>query len=146
MKKLFIAKPEWFSRRKYLGWGVGIKSWQGGVYIAVMIGLLILSSALVNLTNNYSLYIGAGIFLFFIMDIFYVMFHLKNDEREKIHEAIAERNAVWGMMTILIAGILFEGIHYGLQEKIHVNPFIAGALIVGIIIKSITNYKLGKNN
>lgn len=145
-KKIFIAKPQWFTRRKYLGWGVGIKTWQGGVYVGAMIGLLVIASALQKATNNYSLYAGGIILFIVIIDMFYVMTNLKSDERERIHEAVAERNALWGMMMILIAGILFESIYYGLQNKIHIDPFITGALVVGLVIKSITNYKLDKKN
>lgn len=36
-----IAQKEWFGRRKYTGWGVTPKTWQGWVYIAVAVGLLI---------------------------------------------------------------------------------------------------------
>ena len=28
---MMIAKPEWFKRRKYGGWGLGIKTWQVSV-------------------------------------------------------------------------------------------------------------------
>ncbi|MDP3066345.1 MAG: hypothetical protein Q8N08_06340, partial [Methanobacteriaceae archaeon] len=31
---MIIAKPEWFTRRKYTGWVVGVKTWQGAVYLA----------------------------------------------------------------------------------------------------------------
>lgn len=145
-KKIFIAKPEWFTRRKYLGWGVGIKTWQGVVYTAAIVGLFIVSNALQKFTNGYSLYFGGAVLFIFIIDIFYVMMNLNYDERERVHEAIAERNALWGIMAVLVAGILFESIYYGLQNKVHIDPFIAGALIVGTTIKSITNYKLGKEN
>jgi len=32
-----IGKPEWFKRRKYGGWGIFPKTWQGWVYIAAII-------------------------------------------------------------------------------------------------------------
>jgi hypothetical protein len=33
---MIIAKPEWFTIRKYTSWGVDIRTWQGAVYIAGM--------------------------------------------------------------------------------------------------------------
>lgn len=145
-KFLLIARPEWFGRRKYSGWGVSIRSWQGGVYVGVVIGLVVLFSALVDVTNGYSLYAAGGMFLIFIIEMLYVMTHLDLDERERMHEAIAERNALWGMMIVLIAGVIFELVHSALKNSVYVNPFVAGALVVALIIKSVTNYWLEKNN
>ncbi len=31
-----LGKPEWFERRKYSGWGLTPKTWQGWAYIALM--------------------------------------------------------------------------------------------------------------
>jgi hypothetical protein len=145
-KKLLFARPEWFGRRKYTGWGVSIRTWQGGVYVGAMISLVVLLSALVDITHGYSLYVAGIVFLIFIIEMLYVMTHLNLDERERMHEAIAERNALWGIMMVLIAGVIFELIHSGLRDGAYVNPFVAGALIVGVIIKSATNFWLDKHN
>jgi len=56
---------------------------------------------------------------------------VKKDEREYIHEAVAERNAAWAMMTILVIGILTELFYNAIQKRIYVDPFMATALIVG---------------
>jgi len=71
-----------------------------------------------------------------------IMLKMKKDEREKMHEAIAERNALWGVVAVLTAGILYDLITNALQERFYVNPFIAAALIVALLIKSITNLYL----
>ena len=34
-----IAQASWFERRKYGGWGVTPKAWQGRVYLAITLGL-----------------------------------------------------------------------------------------------------------
>lgn len=141
-----IAKPEWFTRRKYSGWGVNIKTWQGHVYIAVMILIMILIIIIPTLSTEVR-YVLTGIWaMFYFVDLIDVMWKLKKDEREHIHEAIAERNAAWGMVVVLVVGVTFELIYNSLQQKIYVDPFLIGALIVGIIIKSITNYKLDKED
>ncbi|WP_414468316.1 hypothetical protein [Methanobacterium sp. ACI-7] len=67
---------------------------------------------------------------------------LKKDERERIHEAIAERNAAWRITLVLSRGILIELTYSALQHKTYVDPFLIIALVVGTIIKSLTNYKL----
>jgi uncharacterized membrane protein (DUF106 family) len=68
------------------------------------------------------------------------------DEREKKHEAIAERNALFGIITIIVAGILYEAITSTLNQKISINPFLIMALIVGVIIKAISNIYLDKKD
>ena len=36
-----IGRPEWFSNKRYTGIGIRPKTWQGWVYIAVALGLVI---------------------------------------------------------------------------------------------------------
>lgn len=147
---MIIAKPEWFERRKYGGWGVGIKTWQGAVYL-----LLLFLSLVVMIIISYlflksiiAMFVFIGLWLLFLfIDLGPITWKLKRDERETMHEAIAERNAAWGMMFVLVIGVLIEMIYnIIINRTIYVNPFIVIALIVGIIIKSITNYKLEKTN
>jgi hypothetical protein len=49
-------------------------------------------------------------------------FEAAKDERERIHEAIAERN--WGMIMILAMGIFVELLYNALHQRIYVDPFI----------------------
>ncbi|MBI5680081.1 MAG: hypothetical protein HZC47_04215 [Methanobacterium sp.] len=143
---MIIAKPEWFTRRKYTGWGVNIKTWQGYVYIGVMILIMILIIITPNLSTEIR-YVLTGIWaIFYFVDLIDVMWKLKKDEREYMHEAIAERNAAWGMIIVLVVGLTFELIYNSLQERIYVDPFIVTALVVGVIIKAITNYKMDKED
>ena len=74
------------------------------------------------------------------------MWKLKKDEREIMHEAIAERNAAWGMMIVITIGVFIELVYSAMNNSIYVNPFLVGALAVGVIIKSVTNYKLEREN
>ncbi len=143
---MIIAKPEWFGIRKYTGWGVSIKTWQGAAYIAGMISLLIVIQLIPNLSTESRLIITGIWMAFLLIDMADVTWKLKKDERERIHEAIAERNAAWGMMVVIVIGTLIELTYYALQQKIYVDPFLIGALIVGVIIKSVTNYKLERED
>lgn len=143
---MIIAKPEWFSRRKYTGWGVSIRTWQGAVYLlgamaALPILLFIFSWA------TEAMIIVTGIWVaFLVIDLADVMWKLKKDEREFMHEAIAERNAAWGMMLVLVIGLFVELLYYSLQQKIYADPVIILALVVGVIVKSATNYRLERQN
>ena len=50
------------------------------------------------------------------------------------------------MMIVLCFGVFVELLYSTLNNKIYVNPFVVGALAVGVVIKSITNYKLEREN
>jgi hypothetical protein len=146
---MIIAKPEWFKRRKYTGWGVDIKTWQGGVYLA---GILLSLVILILISTYYlqdvtSILIVVGVWMaFLIIDLSDVLWKLKKDERERMHEAIAERNAAWGMMLVLVIGLFVELVYNALQQRIYADPFIITALAVGVVIKGITNYRLEKTD
>lgn len=143
---MIIARPEWFGRRKYTGWGLSIRTWQGAVYIAGMILLLIILQLIPNLPTETRVIITSIWLAFLLIDLADVMWNLRKDERERIHEAIAERNAAWGMMTIITIGIFIELTYNALQQRIYVDPFLIAALVVGTIAKSITNYKLERED
>jgi len=143
---MIIAKPEWFTRRKYGGWGVGIKTWQGAVYLATMVMVLIVQLLMARDSTRMQITVTGIWMTFFLVDLFDVMWKLKKDERERLHEAIAERNAAWGMMIVLCLGVFIELMYNVMNERIYVDPFVAGALAIGVIIKSITNYKLEREN
>jgi len=143
---MIIAKPEWFTRRKYGGWGVGIKTWQGAVYIAAIILALVVLLQIAGESTHAKLAVTGVWMAFLLIDVFDVMWKLKKDERERIHEAIAERNAAWGMMIILSLGVFIELLYNVMNNRIYVNPFVVGALAVGVIIKSVSNYKLEREN
>jgi len=143
---MIIARPEWFTRRKYGGWGLGIKTWQGAAYIAAMFIALIVMLQLAGDSSQAKLVVTGIWMLFLLVDVFDIMWKLEKDERERMHEAIAERNAAWGMMIVLSIGVFIEALYNALNGRFYVNPFVIGALFVGVIIKSVTNYKLEREN
>lgn len=139
-----IGKPEWFSRRKYGGWGLYPKSKEGWVYILVVMLPLFLFHLLPFWSASFRFVVTGVFLLFFSIDILNIMFHLKKDEREIKHEALAERNASWTMVTILVIGLLYEIMEGALVNEIKINWLILLALFGGALAKSITNIKLEK--
>ena len=45
---MVLAKPEWFGRRKYTGWGLTPKTWQGWAYVLGFIVLILLTRRLIS--------------------------------------------------------------------------------------------------
>ena len=141
-----IGKAEWFARRKYGGWGLHPKTWQGWAYVGVFF-IVLLGFHLIPIWNTITRIVFTGfILILLLVDTIDIMSKLKLDERERIHEAIAERNALWGVIAILTAGVLYDIISSGLKQEIYVNPFVAIALLTALIIKSLTNMYFDKKN
>lgn len=124
-----IANPKWFSVRKYGGWGVVPRTWQGWLYIAIMI------LPFMFVKQNSPIFFAWLIFL--LVDIGDVMIRMKKDEREMAHEAIADRNACWVMIAIILVYFLYE-----IFTKMTVNPIFLVILIAGAVAKTITNWYL----
>ncbi len=141
-----IARPDWFQRRKYGGWGVSPKTWQGWVYTALAIIPFIIFQSLPFWNMQTRMYVTIGWILFLFLDVGSVMISLKRDEREYKIEAISERNAAWTMMFILVVGILYEIIRGALSQSIDVNLFLVAALFGGVIAKTISNIILEKRS
>lgn len=141
-----IGKPEWFERRKYSGWGLTPKTWQGWIYIAIIIlPLLIFQS--IPIWSVKTRVIATGIWMAFLLfDVFDIMIKLKKDERSRLHEAIAERNALWGAVILLSIAIVYQVTSSALNQTIQVDWWIVTTLFVALIIKSVSNIYLDKKN
>lgn len=141
-----IGKVEWFKVRKYGGWGLTPKTWQGWVYIIVMIMVLLIP--LHFLKNNLLMTkIITGVWIFILLaDVIDMMMHLKKDEREERHEALADRNAAWSMVTILAIGVVSETTYNGLNGIVRINYTAFAALIIGALVKGITFIYLDKKD
>lgn len=140
-----IAKKGWFVRRKYSGWGFTPKSWQGWTYIAVLIAPMISISAF-NITPETKFIVSCvwgGIMLFAFIDI---MMSVKKDERETLHEALAERNALWAILTVLVGGILYDVAKGIANNTVVINPVILIALGAGLLVKAVSNFYLDRKN
>jgi purine-cytosine permease-like protein len=145
-----LIKPEWFRRRKYSGWGITPITWQGWLTIIVLIapiayfaskikgGTPLISAAVVFFI---------GYFIAFMFFIFGLMSRIKIDERNRSHEALADRNALWALVMIIGIGLVMEGV---LPEWVHafsqVNPFIVGGIVVAWLVKVISMYWLDRHD
>jgi hypothetical protein len=147
-----IGKPNWFQRRKYGGWGIFPKTWQGWVYIAGAIAIFALIQYFplgdAQATGNGQIRIIAT-FIFaaiFVLDIIHIMVRLPMDERDRIHEAIAERNALWAIVTALAVGMVWQAATSAITKNIQIDPILIAALVVGVLAKAATNIYLDKKN
>jgi len=131
-----IAKASWFSQRKFGGWGLSPNCWQGWAYIA-LIALPIILIQYLNLPGFTGTALMLAWSLFFSIDFLMVFFHIKKDERDILHEALAERNAMWFMIMALIVGVAYQTASSGV-----VDPVILVALIGAMIVKAITHFYL----
>jgi hypothetical protein len=137
-----IGKPEWFERRKYGGWGIRPKTWQGGVYLALVLIPFIIFQALPYWDIDTRIVVTFGWIVFLLLDVTHIMVCLKRDEREFKIEAMSERNAAWVMMLVLIVAILYQIITSALQQKVRVDWFLVVALFGGMIAKTLSNIVL----
>jgi len=139
-----IGKPEWFERRKYGGWGLHPKTWQGWLYLALIILPFIVFHSLPFWDVKTRMVITIIWVGFLLLDITHIMVALKRDEREFKIEAMSERNAAWMMILVLVLGILYQIITSALQQKIMVDWFLVVALFGGMFAKTFSNMILEK--
>jgi len=127
-----IGNPKWFNVRKYTGWGLTPNCWQGWVYIlAFIIPIILVSNSNINL--NYKNIFSITIVAVLLIDTLHLMSQIKKDEREKLHEAIADRNALWFLLFALIAWAFY---------KQNFDPILVGILLGATAIKALTKIYL----
>ncbi len=137
-----IGNPDWFQRRKYGGWGLAPRTWQAWAYIAAFLLPFLLFQALPYWSTTTRIVVTAVWLALLLGDTLHIMARLKKDEREYKIEAIAERNAAYAMLTVLVLSILADLIRSGLREELSVNPWIVAALLAGVLAKGISNLVL----
>lgn len=142
-----IGKSEWFKMRKFGGWGVTPKTWQGWVYIVAIILPMLIFQALPFWDEKTRIVVTIIWLSIIIIDLITIMLTLKKDERETKHDIISDRNALWFILIVLLAALLYDIVNAGMsQEFIIPNPFVIAALLGGAIIKTITIIYLDKKN
>jgi hypothetical protein len=134
-----IGDPTWFQRRKYGGWGIHPRTWQGWTYLICVTIPFILFHALPFWSATTRIYVTLGWLIFLLADVSHIMISLHRDERERKIEALAERNAAWFMVAVLTTGILYEIIQSAIRQSFSLNLFLATALIGGATVKGISN-------
>lgn len=136
-----IGNPKWFNHRKYTGWGLTPNCWQGWAYIILVAAPLFL----INLLPIEGWFKTTAMFawgIIFAIDFIDIMRKVVRDERDTLHEAIAERNAMWFMLTALALGVAFESAQSAITGKPQVDPIIVIALVGAAITKSLTHLYL----
>lgn len=141
-----IGKPEWFQRRKYGGWGVFPKTRQGWVYLAVLLAGFALIQAIPlpgEWTKTVLMALWAGLFC---LDLIHIMVAMPRDERDRLHEAIAERNALWVMVAALAVGFAYRAAQSATAGQVYVDPVIVAALVAGLVAKAASNLYLDRKD
>lgn len=139
-----IGKADWFQRRKYGGWGISPKTWQGWVYVLSILAPFVAFQAMPIWQESTRIIVTIGWLAFLMIDVNHIMFTLNRDEREHKIEAVSERNAAWFMALVLVAGIVYQIISSALNNSLQVNMFMVTALFGGAIVKTISNMYLEK--
>lgn len=127
-----IANPKWFNLRKYSGWGLTPNCWQGWAYIfAYIIPVVIINS--LPITQDLKNIFSSVVMGVLVIDILHTMTKIHKDERERLHEAIADRNALWFLLFGLIAWAFY---------KQNFDPILVGILLGATAIKALTQIYL----
>ncbi|MCL4406379.1 MAG: hypothetical protein M1586_02440 [Patescibacteria group bacterium] len=144
-ENIMIAKQGWFKRRKYTGWGVTPASWQGWVYVGLLI-LPIILLPLFKASAEFQMIFSGAWFLVLILGFIDMTASIKKDEREIIHEAIADRNSLWAMLAILAAGVAYQAAVGSVRGTAGIDPIILIALAAAVFAKAATNIYLDRKN
>ena len=127
-----IANPKWFNIRKYTGWGLTPNCWQGWLYLAVFIAPIAIINS-ISINQNIKTVFSIAITALLIIDVVHIMSQIKKDEREKLHEAIADRNALWFMIFVLLVAAFVKQI---------IDPIFLIAIVGATLIRAATQLYL----
>lgn len=141
-----LGKPAWFRRRKYGGWGVFPSTWQGWIYVAIALLPLFVIQQLTFWPSATRLAISLAWLGLVLVDVFDIMARLPRDERERLHEAVAERNALWAVVIILVAGYLYRAAISAASGQAYLDPLTLAALGGGVLVKAATNIYLDRRD
>jgi len=137
-----LGRPEWFTRRKYGGWGIRPTTWQGYLYIAFLILPFVFFQAVPSVNQDLRVQVTIVWLTILVTDVGRIMMNLPLSSKERQIEAFSERNALWAVIAVLIFGVLFQLLTSVLNQSMKVDWFIVGALGVGALVKSISNFIL----
>jgi hypothetical protein len=141
-----LGKPQWFQRRKYLGWGIYPKTYQGWVYLVAILVLFGLIQIMPGLSKDSRLVTMSILGVILFLDVIHIMLHLPRDERERFHEAVAERNALWIILLVLVVGVAYRAAQGAVNNQVYLDPVILTAIVAGLAAKAITNLYLDKKD
>ncbi len=142
-----FGRPQWFKRRKYGGWGLWPATWQGWVYVAALTLPIILIQGVPGWsqqTRFAALMVWAAAI---IVDVVHIMSKLPLDERERAHEAVAERNALWAVLLALCVGVAYQaGTSMAQSGAVYIDPVILAAIGAGLAAKAASNIYLDRRD
>lgn len=137
-----IGKPEWFEPRTS-GWGMRPVCWQGWVYVGCTWALVVIC-ALTPVDERVRLIMYASLIAFLLIDGTDIMIRMPKDERDILHEALAERNAAWFMISALVFWFLYQVLQTVLTGIVHVSWLIPIVLLCGALVKTATYWYLNR--
>lgn len=138
-----IAKAAWFNRRKYMGWGLTPRTWQGVLYIIIIAAAIAFIQS-INFDETLKIILTGVWVVFVLIDILQVMASIKLDEREQKIEAIAERNASWTMVAATALVILYIATLGKELKGIDLLPILVFPIAAGVIAKGLSNFILNR--
>jgi len=136
-----IGKKEWFYRRKYSGWGLTPRTWQGFLYVSAIIAVGFLINKLL-IDPDFKMIISTIMISVLVADVLHIMATIKLDEREAKMEALAERNASWAMVGALAILIIYLSLNDKTLNARELIPFVLFPMITGLIAKAMTAFLL----
>ena len=136
-----IGKPQWFKVRKYGGWGLSPATKEGWFYIAGFIALVLIVQSL-PLSQSLKTAVTSTLGVILAIDVVDIMFHLKKDEREALHEAISERNASWAMVAAMVCIFGYKAIVTAINGGDSLDTIWLVPILVGTVAKAATNLYL----
>lgn len=136
-----IANANWFNRRKYTGWGVTPKTWQGFLYTAVVVGMYVVISNFLTEATIKMFFVGFWTLLI-VIDMLQLMASIQTDEREQKIEAIAGRNASWALVAALGLSALFVTTIGKELKGENLLPAFIFPIIIGAVAKGLSNFIL----
>ena len=142
-----FGKPQWFKRRKYGGWGLYPATWQGWAYIGVLILPIMLIQAVPGWSQpiRFAALMAWGAVM--LAETIHIMSQLPLDERERTHEAVAERNALWAIILVLCFGVAYQvGSSAARGDVVAVDPVILAAIGAGLAAKAASNIYLDRRD
>lgn len=136
---IMIGNPKWFNPRKYTGWGLTPNCWQGWAYIfGFLLPIAIINSISINQNiKNIFTFVWTGLLL---IDFVHLMSQIKRDERDRLHEALSDRNALWFMLTVLAVGMIYQAANKITFNTNNIDPVILIALLGGTLVKAVSQF------
>jgi cation transport ATPase len=122
-------------------------TWQGWTYTLALVIPIIIASSLPNVEEKIRISFILIWAIIFSLDLIHIMANVNKDEREKIHEAIAERNALWTIIFVLAFGVAYQASKSIVETgSFQIDPLIIIAIVLGLIVKASTNFYLDKKD